>query len=147
MYASWDSVDGIRTPLCSGARWVAGVGTGRPMRVGNSAGRDIKREMGEGDTRSAGVSGGGVGDAGGGGGGVITRGIGSESEIHSGRLWDHSISACLGGYSVLMSELAPNAVEVFSLSFLNVQYELQFLQATQTVFPCVPDHLDSLLHL
>ena len=115
--------------------------------MGNSAGRDIEREMGEGDTRSAGVGGGGVGGAGAGNGGVVTRGIGSESASHSGRLWDQSVSACLGGYGILMSELAPIAVEVFPLSFLNVQYESQFLQATQTVFPCVPDHLDSLPHL
>ena len=103
--------------------------------------------MGEGDTRSAGVGGGGVGGTGSGSGGVITRGIGSESGIQSGHLWDYSVSACLGGYGVLMSELAPIVVEVFSLSFLNVQYKSQFLQATQTVFPCMPDHLDSLPHL
>ena len=115
--------------------------------MGNSAGRDIEREMGEGDTRSAGVGGGGVGGAGAGNGGVVTRGIGSESASHTGRSWDQLVSACLGGYGSLTSELAPIAVEVFSLSFLNVQYESQFLQATQTVFPWIPDHLDSLPHL
>ena len=78
---------------------------------------------------------------------MITGGKGSGGGTPSGRLKDHSVSACLGGYCTLMSELAPIAVELSALILLNVQYDLHFLQATHISFPRVPDHLDSLPHL